>query len=184
MAYLRYNLKLFRPPTDAIFQKSRILDRIFRALLHLVPAYIIDVIAQLLGHKPFLVRIIGKMHAGLNLVEFFCNREWTWSNKNVVALSKELNATDAAYFNFRVHNIDWEKYWHNYLFVLRTHFFKYKPDTIELCKQRLKKIQLIYNSIRSLLIIAILYLIIAQFTSYTVLSGERLTLEIVGGTTK
>ena len=30
---------------------------------------------QLLGHKPFLVRLIGKMHHGLDLLEYFCNRD-------------------------------------------------------------------------------------------------------------
>ena len=52
------------------------------------------------------------------------NREWTWANDNVVALSKELNATDAEYFNFRLHNLDWREYWLNYFIALRTHYFK------------------------------------------------------------
>ena len=52
------------------------------------------------------------------------NREWTWANDNVLALSKELNATDAEYFNFRLHNLDWREYWLNYFIALRTHYFK------------------------------------------------------------
>ena len=69
--------KYFRPPVQSagVFQQIKILDRIYRVLLHLLPAYIVDGAARLLGHKPFLVRIIGKMHAGLNLIEYFGNRE-------------------------------------------------------------------------------------------------------------
>ena len=52
------------------------------------------------------------------------NREWTWANDNVLALSKELNATDAEYFNFRLHDLDWREYWTNYFIALRTHYFK------------------------------------------------------------
>ena len=52
------------------------------------------------------------------------DREWTWANDNVLALSKELNATDAEYFNFRLHDLDWREYWLNYFIALRTHYFK------------------------------------------------------------
>ena len=52
------------------------------------------------------------------------NREWTWANDNVLSLSKELNATDAESFNFRLHDLDWREYWLNYFIALRTHYFK------------------------------------------------------------
>ena len=42
----------------------------------------------------------------------------------MLALSKELNDTDAEYFNFRLHDLDWSEYWTNYFIALRTHYFK------------------------------------------------------------
>ena len=42
----------------------------------------------------------------------------------MLALSKELNATDAEYFNFRLHDLDWKEYWTNYFIALRTHYFR------------------------------------------------------------
>ena len=68
----------FRPPVeggDLAFVESKTLDRIYRVFLHMIPAYIIDIIARILGHKPFLVRLVGKMHYGLGLLEYFMTRE-------------------------------------------------------------------------------------------------------------
>ena len=58
-----------------MFQESKTLDRIYRVFLHIIPAYIIDLIARILGHKPFLVRLVGKMHYGLGLLEYFTTRD-------------------------------------------------------------------------------------------------------------
>ena len=52
------------------------------------------------------------------------NREWTWAIDNVLALSKEQNATDAEHFNLRLHDLDWREYWTNTVFAMRTHYFK------------------------------------------------------------
>ena len=60
---------------DSVFQESKTLDRIYRVFLHIIPAYIIDIIARILGHKPFLVRLVGKMHYGLGLLEYFTTRD-------------------------------------------------------------------------------------------------------------
>ena len=57
-----------------MFQESMTLSRIYRVFLHIIPAYIIDIIARILGHKPFLVRLVGKMHYGLGLLEYFTTR--------------------------------------------------------------------------------------------------------------
>ena len=92
-------LLVFRPP-NGTFQYSRLHDRIFRFFVHLLPAYAVDAILYVLlalnvtKHKPFLVRLIGKMHNGMAALEWFANRQWVWANENVVALEKELNATD------------------------------------------------------------------------------------------
>ena len=90
---------VFRPP-NGTFQYSELHDRIFRFFVHLLPAYAVDTILYVLfalnvtKHKPFLVRLIGKMHNGMAALEWFANRQWIWANDNVVALEKELNTTD------------------------------------------------------------------------------------------
>ena len=42
-------------------------DRLLRIFLHLLPACIIDAVALLRGHKPYMVKIIGKMHHGIKV---------------------------------------------------------------------------------------------------------------------
>lgn len=89
-----------RPPNYFPFQENKIWDQLLRIFLHLLPAYIVDAVALLHGREPYLVKIIGKMHHGIRKIEWFANREWTWVNDNVMALSKELGAGDRARFNF------------------------------------------------------------------------------------
>ena len=69
-----YQILLSPRPHVESLQESKTLDRIYRVLFHIIPAHIIDVITQILGHKPFLVRLIGKMHYGLDLYEYFTTR--------------------------------------------------------------------------------------------------------------
>ena len=158
-AALKYPFeKIVAPPAPGhtVFQESKILDRIYRVLLHTIPAHIIDLIARLLGHKPFLVRLVSKMHGGLNLLEYFTTREWTWANDNVLALSQELNTTDVEFFNFRMCDLDWREYWLNHFIMLRNHYFKCRPETVEASRLRLGRLKLIFGAVKSVVAFAFL----------------------------
>ena len=52
--------------------------------LHWVPAYAVDTGMRLLGKEPFLVKVVGKVQAGMESLEYFTTREWIWANDNTV----------------------------------------------------------------------------------------------------
>ena len=103
----------------------------------------------------------------------------------MLALSKELNDTDAEYFNFRLHDLDWKEYWTNYFIALRTHYFKvqrngfsetliyqlevyeiiqfriqYKPETVEASKRRLGRMKLAFKVVKGAIAFAVLAFVI------------------------
>ena len=52
--------------------------------VHWVPAYAVDTGMRLLGKEPFLVKVVGKVQAGIESLEYFTTREWIWANDNTV----------------------------------------------------------------------------------------------------
>lgn len=88
-------------------------------ILHWIPAYTIDGVVRLLGRKPFLVKMVGKVQAGIKSLEYFTTHEWKWANDNSVVLQRELNSTDQKYFDFSLRSLHWQRYFDNYFLAGR-----------------------------------------------------------------
>jgi fatty acyl-CoA reductase len=131
--------------------------------VHWLPAYIVDFIIWTTGRKPVVRKIIAKMHKGIDSLEYFANREWTWSNDNVLALDDELNETDSTLFNFRLHDLDWEDFVRQYYLGVRHIVMKYEPETMDACRKRIRIMYLVYHVARGLITAGVVYYILTQF---------------------
>jgi fatty acyl-CoA reductase len=147
---------IFRPPAGA-FHSRKIYDRIYRTFAHWLPAYIMDFLLWASGKKPVVVKLIGKMHRGISALEYFINREWTWSNDNLVALDGDLNQTDRTLFNFCLHDLDWEDFVRHYYLGVRHNVLMYKPETIDTCRQKVRNMYLVYDFLRSIITAGVVY---------------------------
>ena len=154
----------FRPP-GGNFHHSELQDRVHRFFAHLIPSHTVDTICRITGHKPFLVRLINKMHRGMAPLEWFASRQWIWANDNVVALSEELNTTDREWFHCRVDNLDWHEYWFNYVYTLRKHMLKYKDDTLDASGVRLKRIVVVFGLITGIVSFALVFFAVSCVSS-------------------
>merc|ERR1719188_851646 len=151
----KYPFENILMPPNGTFQHSELQDRIFRFFVHIIPAYIVDAIARLLGHKPFLVRLVGKMHNGMAALEWFANRQWIWANDNVIALSQELNATDRVWFHCRTEGLDWQDYFVSYYYCARKHLLKYKDDSLDASRVHLKRLVFVFEIIKGTIAFAL-----------------------------
>ena len=104
------------------------------------------------------------MHNGIEPLEWFAPRQWIWANDNVVALSEELNTADRDWFPCRVNNLDWHEYLINHVYIIRKHVLKYDDKTIEACKLRLKRLDLVFGPIK---IVACLALALIAATCFS-----------------
>nr|XP_013189196.1 unnamed protein product [Amyelois transitella] len=61
---------------------NKVAHEIKRVLFHLLPAYFIDLLLLLLGQKRFMVRIQDRISQGLEVLQYFTMRPWTFPCQN------------------------------------------------------------------------------------------------------
>ena len=98
---------------------------------HTIPAHLCDTVLWLMGRKPFMVRLVQKMHKGSRAVEYFAVNEWEWEQNNVTQLREDISHTDRQNFNFDVSLINWENYLEDYIKGTRQYFFKEDLSSME-----------------------------------------------------
>ncbi|XP_069702736.1 putative fatty acyl-CoA reductase CG5065 [Periplaneta americana] len=112
------------------FKSSRILNNICVLVFHMIPAYILDLVARMSGKKPIMVRLHKKVNQAVSCLQFFTTHEWQFTNDNVVRLLSHLNPHDRKTFNFDIKAVDWRSYFEHY--VLGTRKFILKEDVSSL----------------------------------------------------
>ena len=85
--------QLFRYPNISMTE-FRLMNRIWRVIDHLLPGYLFDLVMTVLCQKPFMVKLYGKIHQKLDLLEPFTTNEWHFPSDNVVELIDQLQETD------------------------------------------------------------------------------------------
>jgi len=144
------------------YRDSWILDRLCRMFLHYLPALIIDLVLLLIpGKKPFMWKLICKMHKAMQALEYFSTRQWSWSNDNVHALNDELDEQDKALFNCDLRKLPaWDSFLENYILGIRQYICKSSPDTLEKSRFRLKLLY-VADCLLKLVLLFILYQILS-----------------------
>ena len=104
---------------------------ILKVMFHSVPAYMMDMLAYLLGKKPVMVTVVNKMHkaqkvrvtiltmitSAVQAIEYFSTNEWSWTNDNVQQLYRELSKEDQNTFNFDLSALHWPDFIAEYVKV-------------------------------------------------------------------
>lgn len=98
----------------------------------------IDLLRQLFGKKPRMLRIHRKVTRIARLVEYFTSHQWHWSNDNVLELFHSLSASDKKTFNFHVGPIIWKDYLETYCLGIREHVLHQNYTTIPAAQRALK----------------------------------------------
>ncbi|KAL3270934.1 hypothetical protein HHI36_021439 [Cryptolaemus montrouzieri] len=106
-------------------------------VFHLIPAFIMDVISMLFMKKPRLLSVYKKVHKLSDVLGFFCNRQWSFTDDNVVKLWNKLSEEEKKLFSFDIASLDWWKYYKNYMIGLRKYIMKESIDTLESARKRL-----------------------------------------------
>ncbi|XP_078051751.1 fatty acyl-CoA reductase wat-like, partial [Augochlora pura] len=100
-------------------------------LLHIMPAFIADTIARLIGRKPILMDTYKKIHKFTGLMEHFSMNEWVFRNENVKKMWRKLNSVDRKLFNFNVENIVWTDYYYHYVRGVRQYVVNDPMETLD-----------------------------------------------------
>ncbi|KAH9645169.1 hypothetical protein HF086_005714 [Spodoptera exigua] len=103
---------------------NRLLFRLYAWLLHLIPAYIIDVVVTLFGHKRRYAKLAQKLIKMCDVLAYFLTHGWKFEDQNTASLYDKLSEDDKKIFNFDVTNIDWTEYILTWCVGLRKYIIK------------------------------------------------------------
>ena len=123
-----------------------------------------DLALRAFGQKPFMRTIVTKISKGMQALEYFANREWSWTNDNVNNLNDELSAEDKELFaaDLRTDLPNWEDFVINYFKGVRHYVLKNDPATVEWCKKKCK-VYVAADYFAKALLLFMLYKVIACF---------------------
>ena len=74
-----------------------------------------DCCLRAVGRKPYLVRLQGRVHKAVTVLEYFTCRSWQFNSGNVTSLHNALSPEDAKEFDFDIASLDWQQYMHLYV---------------------------------------------------------------------
>ncbi|RWS14634.1 putative fatty acyl-CoA reductase CG5065-like protein, partial [Dinothrombium tinctorium] len=131
------SMELFRYPGSS-FHSNRLVHELFLQLEHNIPAFFIDFLFKITGHKPILSQIYQKVHRAINALEYFTTNEWTFITDNFLTLLNEMSEEDKNIFYADVRRINWQSYMESYVLGVRRFLLKEDPSTIPEARKRLQ----------------------------------------------
>ncbi|KAH8383341.1 hypothetical protein KR009_008050, partial [Drosophila setifemur] len=91
---------------------------------HILPGHIIDLGLRLAGKKPRLVKIYGKIHEGIEMLQYFMRNSFYFDMKNTDRLLESLSPEERQIFNFDMESLDWDDYFEKGLLGMRLYLAK------------------------------------------------------------
>ncbi|KAK3917608.1 Fatty acyl-CoA reductase wat [Frankliniella fusca] len=99
------------------------------ALLHFLPAIIVDIVCFAIGSKFRAIPVYKKIYKFSEVISYFGLREWRFKNHHTSNLWRRLSPKDKEMFLFDIKQLDWKKYLTDYAFGMRLYMFKENLDT-------------------------------------------------------
>ncbi|XP_054271942.1 fatty acyl-CoA reductase wat-like [Macrosteles quadrilineatus] len=119
--------------------------------LHYLPALIIDGLAKITGKEsPNLYKVYKKIDKFTMVLAYFAHRSWDFSNNNVQAMWKSLSPSDQKTFNFDMKQLDWDKFFYNYIRGLRVYLLKDDMSTLPQAMVRWRRFYWAHQTLKAL----------------------------------
>lgn len=104
---------------------------------HLLPGFLIDVALRVRGQKPKMVRIYGKIHKNIDVLQNFLTESWTFETPNVDRLRQSMSAVDQQLFDFDLNGLNWKEYFYRAFMGMRAYLAEEPPTEESLKRGRL-----------------------------------------------
>ncbi|XP_011495917.1 PREDICTED: putative fatty acyl-CoA reductase CG5065 isoform X2 [Ceratosolen solmsi marchali] len=145
-------------------RNSAYLNRICVTFQHLVPAYTLDLLANLRGRKPIMVRIQAKLDKAAKCLEYFSTQQWRFKDENVKRLGQELSAEDRETFMFDVREIHWPSYLENYILGIRQFILKESPETLPAARTHIMRLYWLHKAVQMGTMLIVMRLLLSHNT--------------------
>ncbi|XP_043290160.1 putative fatty acyl-CoA reductase CG5065 [Venturia canescens] len=136
------------------FRTNEFMHKLMAAMLHQLPAFIVDLMLRFQGGKPMMMKVSKRFERAAKVGQFFTVNEWKFQIDNMRALAKNVKvANDANSFNVDVSNLDWDSYMHQYMLGIRKYLLKDNPETLSDARNRLFKLYWVHKITQALSVI-------------------------------
>lgn len=154
--------EIFRYPNGS-FTNSKIWNLLSVMLYHHIPAYFIDLVAVLTGHKPKLVPLYKKLHRAIQCLEYFTTHEWKFNCNNVLMLLEQQSVKDKKEFNFDIKCLHWPTYLEDYILGIRQFLLKEKLSSLPTARKSLRRMYMYTKMTHILMMIFIWRMILMRY---------------------
>ncbi len=165
------SMEMFRYPGPN-FHSSRIWHQLNLYIEHSLPAFVIDLLFKITGHKPILSQVYQKVHRSIAALEYFTINEWTFRNQNQLMIFDEMSLADKEIFCTDIRKIDWSTYMELYVLGVRQYLLKEKPETLPEARKRLRRLYYATQATKLLIIGGLIHQLVTnannlrQFVQY------------------
>ncbi|XP_071879152.1 putative fatty acyl-CoA reductase CG5065 [Bombus fervidus] len=149
-------------PTGDI-HSSKFVHNLIVFLFHIIPAYFIDFLMLIFWQKRFMVRIQRRISVGLEVLQYFTMREWTFHNSNLLIMRQEMSPKDQEIFPIDFSTIDHAEYIKTCVLGARQYCMKENLSTLPNARRHQAILYVIHIIAVYLFYIGILYLIYKNF---------------------
>jgi fatty acyl-CoA reductase len=119
-------------------KKSRLVHNICVLFFHLIPAYFLDAIIFLAGHKPIMRRIHRRIQKGFEVFEYYANNQWDFVNENVIELRTKLNGKEKVLYQIHGDDMDLDAYFEACVRSARVFILHEPPETLPAARRHMR----------------------------------------------
>ncbi|OWR47189.1 fatty-acyl CoA reductase 1 [Danaus plexippus plexippus] len=108
-------------------------------LFHMLPALLVDMILWIIGKNPMLVRVQRRIYTANMALHYYLTKQWTFSNRNLIALRSKIKDDDMRDFYYEIENIDKYEFYKQCCFGGRKYLLKETDDSLEESQAQYKR---------------------------------------------
>ncbi|GLH03059.1 Putative fatty acyl-CoA reductase CG5065 [Gryllus bimaculatus] len=123
---------------DGSIKSSWLVHTLCVIFFHFLPAYLIDLLLLVCGHKPFMVRVQKRIQGGLEALQYYTLKEWHFPNTRMHELHKQIPPNEQDIFYWGVELVDLDKYTLDTVLGTRHYYLKDKPETLPKARRHLR----------------------------------------------
>ncbi|XP_039314065.1 putative fatty acyl-CoA reductase CG5065 isoform X2 [Solenopsis invicta] len=156
-------------------KKSRLIHNICILFFHMIPAYLIDALLFLAGHKPIMCRVQRRINKGFEVFEYYANNQWDFENTYVEDLRKKINRTE--YKNYQIHgdDLDIDAYFADCIRSARVYVLNEPPETLPAARRHLRVMYWVDIITKILFFMLLIYLLASWSESFRTLLTTGVT---------
>ncbi|XP_063978990.1 putative fatty acyl-CoA reductase CG5065 [Diachasmimorpha longicaudata] len=119
-------------------KKSRFIHNICVLFFHMIPAYFIDTLIFLAGHKPIMCRVHRRINKGFEVFEYYANNQWDFENHSIEVVRDNFNERERKSYQLNGDDMDLDAYFEACIRAARIYILNEPPETIPAARRHMR----------------------------------------------